>query len=260
MADGQASKKYKVHSLERGLDLIELLADGPQERSLTDVSQQAGFNLTTAHRILDALKSRGYVQQNSATSQYKLSLKLFELGNKVVRHVNIREEAIPILKNLANMTGETAYLIILDEDEALCLERIDGHHYLKVLFLQVGRRMPLHIGAGPRVLLAHLPVEEVDRIVKTKGLSQWTPKSITDPKVLREDLRQIRKQGYALSVEDVTEGAAALGCPVRNWKSEVVAAISISGVSHRFVKDKVPDLVKTVRNSADELSHKLGAP
>lgn len=259
MANTQPSKKYRVHSLERGLDLIELLAEGPPEKSLTDLSQQAGFNLTTAHRILDALKCRGYVQQNPATSGYKLSLKLFELGNRVVRHVNLRQEAVPIIKSLADTTGETAYLIILDGDEALCLERIDGHHFVKVLFLQVGGRMPLHIGAGPRVLFAHLPQDEVNRIVKTKGLSQWAPKSITDLKKLNEDLKRIREQGYALSFEDVTEDAAALGCPVRNWKGEVVAAISISGISNHFEKDKVPHIVKTVKEAADALSHKLSA-
>ena len=259
MADKGSPKRYKVHSLERGLDLIELLAEGPPQKSLTDLSQQAGFNLTTAHRILDALKSRGYVEQNRVTSEYKLSLKLFEIGNKVVRHVNLREEALPILKDLANATGETAYLIILDGDDALCLERTDGHHYVKVLFLQVGGRMPLHIGAGPRVILANLPEEELDRIIEEKGLSQWTSRSITDPRVLRKDLERIRKQGYALSLEDVTEGAAALGCPVRDWRGEVIAAISISGVSNHFAKDKIPHIVATVKEAANELSQKLGA-
>jgi DNA-binding IclR family transcriptional regulator len=252
-------KDYKVHSLERGLDLIELLAEGSPEKSLTALSQEAGFNLTTTHRILDALKSRGYVQQDPKTSEYKLSLKLFELGNKVIRHVKLREEALPVLKSLADKTGETAYLIIKDADEALCLERIDGHHYVKVLFLQIGGRMPLHIGAGPRVLFAHLPEEEIDRIVKREGLSRWTPRSITDPVRLEEDLREIREQGYALSFEDVTEGAAALGCPVRDWKGDVVAAISISGVSSHFTEDKVSHIVEFVKEAADSLSRKLGA-
>lgn len=252
-------RQYKVHSLERGLDLIELMAEGSPEKSLTELSRLAGFNMTTTHRILDALKSRGYVQQNLATSEYKLSLKLFELGNQVMRHVNLREEALPILKALANTTGETAYLIILDGDEPLCLERIDGHHYVKVLFLQVGGRMPLHIGAGPRVLFAHLPETEINRIIKTKRLTRWTPRSITNSAVLREDLRKIRNQGYALSLEEVTEGAAALGCPVRNWEGQVVATISICGVSNHFTEDKVPRLVEIVREAADALSHKLGA-
>ncbi|MBC7189577.1 IclR family transcriptional regulator [Candidatus Aerophobetes bacterium] len=255
-----STKRYKVHSLERGLDIIEVLSDGAAGKSLTEISRQAGFNLSTTHRILDALKSRGYVEQNPKTLKYRLTLKFFEIGNGVVRHLNLREEAVPILVSLAEKTGEAAYLIVLDNDEALCLERIDGHHYIQVLFLKVGGRMPLNIGAGPRVLLAHLPDKEIERIIKEKGLACWTKNSITDPEKLKEDLKKIREQGYALSFEDVTEGAAALGAPVKNWEGKVIAAISISGLSSHFAEEKLPPLIDAVKNAAEKLSQRLNAP
>jgi DNA-binding IclR family transcriptional regulator len=250
-------RKYQVHSLERGLDLIELLARANPEKTLKELSQEAGFNISTAHRILNALKSRGYVRQEATNSKYKLTFKLFELGNRVVEKLNLREEAVPLLKNLAEKTGESAYLTILDEDEALCLERIDGYQYVKILALKVGGRMPLHLGAGPRVLMAYLPEEEIDRIIKLKGLSAWTKKSPTDPAKLKRTLEKIRKDGYALSMEDVVEGAGALGCPVKSWKGEVVAGISISGISSHFKKDKLPALVEIVKSSAEKLSRIL---
>lgn len=87
----------------------------------------------------------------------------------------------------------------------------------------------------------------------------WTKKSITDPMKLKEELVKIRKKGYALSFEDVTEGAAAIGCPVKNWKGEVVAAISISGVSNHFTKDKLPKLIKIVKEAAVDSSRKLNS-
>jgi IclR family transcriptional regulator, KDG regulon repressor len=253
-------KMYKVHSLERGLDLLEIMAQGKSEWALKELSLASGFNPTTTHRILDALKSRGYVRQNGPNSRYKLSLKLFELGSMVVRKVSLREEARPILEDLASKSGETAYFIILDEDEALCLERIDGFNFVNILYLQVGRRQPLHIGAGSRVLFAHLPEDEMDRIIKIKGLSAWTTKSITNAVLLKEDLRIIREQGYALSVDDVTEGAGALGCPVFDWKGKVVAAISISGLSSHFSKERLPPLIITVKEAASKLSRTLNAP
>jgi DNA-binding IclR family transcriptional regulator len=253
-------KKYRVHSLERGLDLIEILAKGPIEKSLKELSQEAGFNLSTTHRIVDALKSRGYVRQDAAYSKYKLTFKLFELGNAVVEHLNLREEAVPLLKDLANKTGETAYLVILDNDEALCLERIDGYHYVRILLLKIGGRIPLHVGASSRVLMAYLPEEEIERIIKCKGLTKWTKKSIDNPKKLKEDLRKIRERGYALSFEDVVENAAAIGCPVRNWMGEVVAAISVSGVSSHFTKENLPRLIRAVSDVSEELSRRLNAP
>ncbi|MBE0478185.1 IclR family transcriptional regulator [Candidatus Aerophobetes bacterium] len=166
---------------------------------------------------------------------------------------------MPILTDLAEKTGTSAYLIVLDNDEALCLERIDCHHNFQVLFLKIGGRMPLHIGAGSRVLLAYLPEMEIEKIVKSKGLCPRTKYSIANYQALEKNLQKIRKQGYALSWKDVHEGAAALGCPVRNWKNEVVAAISISGMADDFSKQRLPHLVQMVKDASCELSHRLSA-
>ncbi len=260
MANFSPPKPYKVHSLERGVDLIEILADKVSEKSLTELSKAAGFNLSTTHRILNALKSRGYVEQNPTNSRYKLTFKFFEIGNLIVRRLNFREEAVPVLTGLAEKTGESAHLIILDHNEALCIERIEGHHHIRVLFLQTGSRMPLHVGAGPRVLLAHLPEEEIDRVIKSKGLPAWTKRTITDPEVLKKDLAKIREQGYALSFEDATEDVASVGCPVRQRSDEVIAAISIGGISTHFTEDKLSSLIKMVKDAAYELSRRLNAP
>jgi IclR family transcriptional regulator, KDG regulon repressor len=260
MAKRDLAKEYKVHSLERGLDLIELLAQGSPEKSLSEVSKAAGFNQATAHRILSALKSRGYVRQNSSNSRYALTLKLFELGNQVIQHLNLHEEALPVLKQLADETGESVFLVILDGDEALCIENINAYRHVQVLFLRVGRRMPLHIGASPKVLLAHLPEERVHGIIERTGLAAWTPSSIADLRTLKADLKQIREQGYALGVNDVTDGAASLGSPIYNWKAEVVAAISVSGATSHFSEDKLPSLIKVVTGAAYEISRRLNAP
>ena len=257
MTKQPAKKKYKVHSLERGLDLMEILAQGEPERSLTELSQEAGFNPTTTHRILGALKLRGYVKQDPSTSKYRLTLKLFELGGLVVRHLDLRREAGPVLRELAGETGESAYLIIRDGDEAICIERIDGHNYVKVLFLQVGGRMPLHIGAGPKVILAHLDRDEAEAVIGRRGLKAWTEFSLTSPQELFKELEQIREQGYALSVEDVTLGAGAVGCPVRDWKGEVVAAVSISGVAGHFRGESLKRMAGATKAAADRLSARL---
>ena len=180
-----------------------------------------------------------------------------ELAELSFRHMNLRKEAVPILTNLANETEQTAYLIVLDRDEAFCLERVDARQCVNIMFLEVDLSMPLHIGAGPRVLLAHLPEKEIDRIIKDKGLPAWTKKSITDLSLLKEDLKTIRSQGYAVSYEDVTEGIAALGCPVRNSKNEVVAAISIAGPVSNHSEENFPNLINAVRNAASELTQRI---
>ena len=120
--------------------------------------------------------------------------------------------------------------------------------------------MPLVIGVSPRVLLAHLLEEGVDRIMKGKGLRAWTGKSITDPCVLKKELKKIREQRYVLSIDEAAESVAVVGCQVENWKGEVVAAISISGISSHFSEDKLPGLIGIVKNATCRLSQRLNAP
>ena len=253
------SKKYKVHSLERGLDLIEILADGSPEKSLSELSKKAEFNPSTAHRILDALKSRGYVRQNPETSNYSLTYKMFEIAHRIGWARTLKDLALPVVRELAVTSRQSAFLIIVESDEALCLERIDGNPFIRVAALEKGGRMPLHMGAGPRALLANMPDPEVDRIIRIKGLPAWTAHTITNPFQLKDDLKVIRKQGYAVSTEDVTDGVGALGCPLRNTAGEVIAAISICGVAGDFTEDKLPRLLTFVTNAVQEISSLLSS-
>jgi len=250
-------KSYKVHSLERGLDLLELLADSAREMSLSELSKEANFNASTSHRILDALKSRNYVRQNPTTSAYSLTFKLFELSNKIGWKKALRLESIEILRQLADKAKDSAYLIVKDGDDALCLERIDGNPHIRVLALEKGSRMPLHMGAGPKAILAYLPETEIDRIIRVKGLEAWTANTITNPIQLKTDLNKIREVGYALSLQDVTVGVCAVGCPVRKIDGEVIAAVSIAGMASNYTEDKLPPLIEMVRSAAQSLSDQI---
>lgn len=116
------------------------------------------------------------------------------------------------------------------------------------------------MGAAPRVLLAHLPEKEIDRIIKEKGLPAKTKYTITNPKSLKEDLRKIREQGFAVSIEDVTKYAVAVGSPIRNWNGEIIAAISISGIITHFQGKQLSEKIRIIKSAAEELSNKLYVP
>jgi DNA-binding IclR family transcriptional regulator len=173
------------------------------------------------------------------------------------RYLNFRKRAVPILTNLANETKRTAYLIVLDRGEAVCLERIDARQYVDQLFLEVDMSMPLHIGAGPRLLLACLSEEKIDSLIKKRGLPAWTAKSITDVDQLKESLKEINAKGYALSFEDVTEGVASLAYPIRNIKGDVIASISIAGSPDDFVDENLSRHRRLVEEAANSLSTKV---
>jgi DNA-binding IclR family transcriptional regulator len=257
MRNKPPQKKYQANTLERGLELLDALAVEPLEKTLTELSVQAGFNLATTHRIINVLNSMGYVRKNASSSKYRLGLKLFELGQKAISELNLCEEAIPILKSLANKTGETVYLFIIDNGKALCLERIEGFHLIKSLAVRQGDRAPLHVGAAPRVLLAYLPADEIDKIIKEIELPKLAKNTVTGPDMLRAQLKEIRQHGYALGMENFTDGAAAVGCPVMDWKGEVLASISISGIFTHFKGANLKEYISDVQSAANELSEKL---
>jgi DNA-binding IclR family transcriptional regulator len=257
MKNNKSPKEYKVHSLERGLDLIELLAEDSTEKSLSELSKKASFNQSTTHRVISALKSRGYVRQNPSNSKYRLTLKLFELGNKIIRRFNIKEAAEPILKELAKRTQESIYLIIRDGDDALCIDRIDGNPFVRILSLEIGGRQPLHLGAAPKVLLAYNDEKEIDRIIEEKGLEAWTAQTITNPIQLKDELEKIRRQGYALSASDVTEGVAAIGFPIFNSDNKVIASISTAGMKDSFTEKRIEEIIEILKAASAQLSNRL---
>ncbi len=254
----QPTKDYKVHSLERGLDILEIIARGPQEMALTEVARQSEFSLPTTHRILAALKSRGYVVQNPDSLKYRPTFRLFELGCLVMRKMTVAEEALPVMRRLSAETGECSFLNIVDHDECLCLAKVEGHRAMQVVFLQPGGRIPLHIAAGPKVLLAHLPDDEINRILQGSVRQPMTESTITDRELLWEQIREIRRKGYALSFGEKTEGAASIACPILTAHGALVAGVSITGYALHFGPDKMPLLVEAVRQAARDISRCLG--
>jgi IclR family KDG regulon transcriptional repressor len=259
-ANDKNGKTYQVHSLERGLDLIEILAEHSREMTLSELSKIAGFTPSTSHRILNALKSRGYVQQSQENLTYRLTHKIFELANQVGFDNHLRDVVLPIIRRLAQVSRDTAFLTVRDGDEAFCLERIDGNPSIRIADLQKGGRMPLHMGGGPRVLLAFAEPNELDHIIQRRGLEARTAKTITNPILLKDDLARVREQGYALSMQDVYDGVAALGAPVREAGGKVVAAVSIAGLSNGYSGESLQARIDLVKRSAQEMSLALRQP
>jgi len=219
---GETLEKETIVAVGRVADKI---IDIAREKKAGIIVMSASGRMGLSHALMRGVTEK--VVRLAPCPVFAVKPKDVKFADVALRHLNFRKKAVPILTNLANETEKTAYLIVLERDKAVCLERIDARQYVDLLFLEVDMSMPLHIGAGPRLLLAHLPEEEIDRIIKTRGLPAWTEKSMTDPDLLKKSIRKIRDQGYAISFEDVTEGVAAVAFPVKNQKGEVIASISV---------------------------------
>ncbi len=253
-----AKKGIQVQSLVRAVSLLEVFARDKAELSLKEISEATGLSKSTSYRLLSTLEEVNFVERDKSHTHYRLGMKLFELGLIVQRRMDLRRQALPYLVDLAEQTGETAFLIIRDKDDALCIERVEGTYPVRALALNVGGRLPLHLGGGQRALLAELSDDDVLRIIREKGMPQFTPQSVVDPQELLVELRETRERGFGRSWEDITPGVAAVGVLVRDYTGTGIAAVSIAGIVQRFGPDRFDALIESVKAAARDISLQMG--
>lgn len=233
-----------VQSINRILNILEILAENIDGLPLTVLSKEVGLHISTVHRLLNTLKKRGYIEQNEVTGKYSLGLKLFEIGIKKLESIDLRQLAKPLMKELASITKETVHLVILARDEGVYIDKVEAQGAIR-LHSQIGWRLPLHATATGKIFLTYLPKGDFAKIIKEKGQSFYTKSTITDLKALKRELEKIRLQGYSLDEEEYQNGVHSIAVPLKNHAGEVVAAMSLSApVSQLKIDEKTITLVK----------------
>lgn len=248
---------YRVQVLDRALGILEILWKEGPDLTQSQLCERVGLHKTTVHRLLAVLENHRLVERTKQNGKYRLGLRLFEMGSKVGAEIDLRERGRPHLKKLSYDTGETAHLCILDEGEVLYLEKVEAQRTVRVPST-IGRRYPAHCGAAGKALLAFLSPDELDGIVKKRGLKSYTSKTLTSTKLLKQELRVVRDRGYAVDNEEFEEGLRCIGAPLRDHTGEVIAAISIAGPAFRISDERFPEIVQFVVDAAVELSRELG--
>jgi DNA-binding IclR family transcriptional regulator len=248
-----------VQTIERVDHLLGILGKAGQGLSLGELAGAVGLPKGTTHRLLSSLVYFDYVQQDAVSRRYRLGFKLVTLGNCLLDQIDLHKVAQPHLLRLAQRTKETAHLVILDNDQALYIDKIqlssEGLHMAS----RLGFRAPLHCTAVGKVLLAHLPEAEVDRIIARQGLSQHTVHTLTDGEGLKSHLGKVKADGYALDNEEHSDGVRCVAAPVRDMAGGVVAAISVSAPAVRVTLAVAENRVKPlVMETADNISQALG--
>ena len=220
--------------------------------SLTAISQRSGIPLSTTHRLVaEWVKWGGLTRQDDG--RYSLGMRLWEVGVQTPTARNLRTIALPYLEDLYETTREHVHLAILDGRDALYVEKLSGHHAVRVIS-RVGGRLPLHSTGVGLVLLAYAPNDVIQTYLGA-ALQRFLPQTVTSPDELRRRLAGIRVQGIAHMSEEMTAGSSSLAAPIRDRTGQVVAAVSI--VTRTAPK---PDLEheRAVRIAAQGVSRALG--
>ncbi|HEY4198964.1 MAG TPA: IclR family transcriptional regulator [Devosiaceae bacterium] len=246
-----------VQSVERALNLLEALSDDEEGFRLTDLARITGLSPSTAHRLLTTLEHRNFVQFDHTMSVWHIGRQAFSVGSAFARRRNFVAPALPYLRRLRDVTRETANLGIVDDGGMVVLVQAESREIMRAI-TRVGGRAPLVASGMGKAILATYSTEDVADVVSRYGMTRLTPKTLTRASDLRAELKTIAQQGYAVDDEETAPGLRCVAAVVFNHMAEPLCAISVSGLSARMTKERVPQLGQLVANTALELTELLG--
>ncbi len=246
-----------VQSVERAVAILRAFSRAKPERGVSELSRELGLHKSTVSRLLTTLERQGLVARNPQTGTYRLGLALIVLAAQVVEHMDLREIARPHLRELSERCQETVNLAILHEGQVMDLEQFAPPVRSLKNIGWVGRRMPPHCTAAGKVLLAHLPQDRLERFLQAR-LERLTPRTITDPERLREELKRVRAQGYAVAEEELEDGLNALAAPIYDHTGAVNAAVSLAGPAFRLPPAVFPQLAALLLETCARISAEMG--
>jgi IclR family transcriptional regulator, KDG regulon repressor len=251
------SVRYRIHVIDRAGQILDCFGFDHPELSVSEIGAKTRLHRSTAHRILMALEYNELIQQNPENGKYRLGIKLFRLGHQAVSHLNLPEICRPFLTRITSETKETVHLAVLDEDQVLYLDKVEGPHALRMPS-RVGRRIPTYCTSLGKAMLSCLDDQEVKNIFRDQVLSPYTPNTVKTLSQLLTDLRMIRKRGYAVDNEEIEIGLRCVGAPIRDYSGIMVGAISVAAPAARLAGQKIYAVGRLLVSTTEEISEKLG--
>lgn len=251
--------EYMIQAVSHALDLLEQFhSDDVDELGVTELSKRLKLHKNNVFRLLATLESRGYIEQNKATENYRLGLKSLELGQTFIKKMGLLHQAKPVLEELVDKCNETSYVAIFKDGYIVYLDVVETRLTVRVVS-RVGTRLPAYCTAAGKVHLANMSDEELEGFLPNQELEGYTPHSITDRDELKKDLVKVAERGYALDIEELDIGVRCVAAPIRDYTRRIVGALSISGPATRFSDERLEkELVPLVTSAAEALSTRLG--
>jgi DNA-binding IclR family transcriptional regulator len=228
---------YIVPAVERAIRILSLLKTERREMTIAEISEATGWNKSSIYRLLLTLDHYGLLARDPITKRYSLGVALMEYGRAVLNGFDIQHAAKPSLKALAQFTGESVAVSILRGTKMTLVEVEESAAQVRIS-LAVGMTTSATATSQGKAVLAHLPENQLNEILRTEGLTKNTKKSITNPELYRSGLEAVRKRGYAIDQEEFEEGIMGISAPVFASKA-AIGAISIVLPAFKMTKEKM---------------------
>ena len=259
MLNNKWDPKQGVQSVYRALKLLEYVCSSDNHRgvSLSELSDYIGLSKPSVYRLLNTLQTFHLVSKEPQTGLYHPGPGLIELAQKGLERFEVRKIAIPYLDELQKKTNETVHLAILDSGEVVYLEKRESKQTIR-MYSAVGRRAPAHCTGLGKAILAFLPQEERRRILEEKGLTAYTPRTITSLSEFELECERIRSRGFAFDLGEHEEEIRCVAAPIFDHTGYPIAALSVAIPAFRTNQDQLEELGPEVAKAAQGVSRELG--
>lgn len=253
---GAENPVYLVPAVDKAIRILALLKSEGREMTIAEIAKATGWHKSSVQKLLVTLNYHGIVERDAMTKRFMLGITLAEYGRVALNNLDIRHSAKAFLKELVDSSGETAVLAILHETKMVMVDKKEPVVQIRASPF-IGTRFPATVTSNGKALLAWLPEERVDEIMRVEGLPAFTENSMTEVAAYRRELLATRKRGFAIDREEFQEGVSGVSAPVFNPEGEVIATLSLVGPAFRMTEEKIEDCGKKCVELAAQLSARL---
>ena len=245
----------RVPAIDKCFSILELLAQSKEPKGISDISGKLDLNKSTVFNILHTLMDLN-VLENQPDGKFVFGTRFYILGNMAGKRSKLIQTAHPYLETINEKTKLSAFLGLRSDRRVILIDKVDSAYGIK-LSSEIGMQMPILAGAGIKAMLSQLSDEEIDEILARTELKKYTPYSIVDKAVYKEEVLEVRRQGIAYDREEYIEGMVAFAIPVKATSRDLQAAIWAVGLARQVPKESVPELTELLKGISEEINHRL---
>lgn len=259
MSSTLTQSPYVITSAYRTLQVLLAFGAPPHRFSLAEIVQRMSLEKSQVYRSLKTLEEAGFLRSEE-DGRFALTqvMNVLSAASANSRQASLVEVAAPHLDRLAAETTESVHLFVLAGDQAVCVDRRDSPHQVRLASV-LGRSAPLHAGAVPKAILAHLPAERRDAVLaRLSDYPRYTDNTLVDASELEAEIERIRARGYSISDEDYDASARGVGAPIFDHAQRVVGGVSVGGPSFRVGRDDLERFASLMTREARAISQRLG--
>lgn len=255
----ESNDRYNANALARGLQIITLFNDERQSLSLVEIAKLLGVSRTVPYRLLYTLESLGYLRQRKKSKRYELTPKVLELGYSYLNSMELTEVAQPYLESLRDELNVSSHLSTLEGTDVVYIgtAAIRG---ITAINVNVGLRLKAHAVANGRVLLAHQSEEYIEKHYNEAELQSFKEHKITDLNTFKNDLSQVKAQGFAISKGEFLPSINSIAVPIFSGNGEAIASVNVVGTDELLSEESIEEVaLPKLQEVSEMLSHYQGA-